>query len=88
MADTHPPVDPTSLSPLLVRRREAARLCGVSLAAWARLCAAGRCPAPIRLGGVVLWRVEELRAWTEAGCPDRASWEAWPRAAGNAHGRR
>jgi predicted DNA-binding transcriptional regulator AlpA len=64
-----------AVAPLLVRAPEAARLCGVSRATWHRLAAAGRTPAPVRLGGAVLWRVDELRAWTEAGCPDRRTWD-------------
>jgi predicted DNA-binding transcriptional regulator AlpA len=37
--------------------------------------AAGKLPAPIRVGGRVLWRVAEIRAWLDAGAPDRAAWE-------------
>jgi predicted DNA-binding transcriptional regulator AlpA len=66
----------SALVPLLVRAAAAARLCGVSRATWHRLAAAGRTPAPLRLGGSVLWRVEELTAWCHAGCPDRRTWEA------------
>lgn len=82
---TMPDADPTpngaapdgaALLPLLVRRREAARLCGLSPAAWDRLCSAGRTPVPIRLGSAVLWSVEQLRAWVAASCPDRRTWEA------------
>ncbi|HTU19231.1 MAG TPA: hypothetical protein VMG10_14315 [Gemmataceae bacterium] len=65
-----------TLPPLLVRRRDAARLCDLSPASWDRLVSAGRTPAPIRLGGAVLWCVSALVAWTEAGCPDRQTWEA------------
>jgi hypothetical protein len=28
------------------------------------------------LGGSTLWRVEEIRHWIDAGCPDRKTWEA------------
>lgn len=69
------PTDPvpdsaaTAAAPLLVRRREAARLCGLSPASWDRLAASGRCQAPIRLGSAVLWSTEELRSWVAAGCP-------------------
>lgn len=73
---TIPAADPAALPPLLVRRRAAARLCGLSPASWDRLASAGRTPAPIRLGSAVLWSVEELRDWIAAGCPDRRTWEA------------
>jgi predicted DNA-binding transcriptional regulator AlpA len=74
------PADPVTIAaePMLVPAREAARLCGRSLASWWRDVASGRVPAPIRLGGGdrPYWRVEELRRWVEAGCPDRRTWEA------------
>lgn len=71
-----PPAAELALEPVLVGRRKAASLCGVSVATWHRLMAAGKVPASVRLGGRVLWRVEELRAWSAAGCPDRRTWEA------------
>jgi predicted DNA-binding transcriptional regulator AlpA len=36
--------------------------------------AAGRLPAPVRIGGSVRWRLDEIRAWLDAGAPDRATW--------------
>ena len=78
---------PEAHRPLLVSARDAARLCGVSVATWHRLASAGRCPAPLRLSrGCVRWRAEDLRDWVAAGCPSRREWEA-RRAAGNASGR-
>lgn len=62
--------------PLLVRRRDAASLCGISPSTWDRLVRAGRTPAPLRLGGAVVWRVGELAEWVQAGCPSRAEWES------------
>lgn len=35
---------------------------------------AGRLPLPIRLGRRTLWRADELKKWTMAGCPDRKRW--------------
>jgi hypothetical protein len=64
------------LPPLLVGAKEAARLCGVSPATWARMKSAGRLPACLWVSKRVLWRVEELREWVEAGCPDRKAWDA------------
>lgn len=49
---------------------------GRSVASWWRDLAAGRIPAPVKLGGRTLWRADELRRWAEAGCPDRRTWEA------------
>jgi excisionase family DNA binding protein len=38
--------------------------------------AAGKLPAPVRIGATVRWRAAELDAWAAAGCPDRATWAA------------
>ena len=70
------PADALAVPRFLLRRREAAAACGLSVAAWDRLVSAGKTPAPLRLGGVIMWRVIELEAWTPAGCPPRAEWEA------------
>jgi predicted DNA-binding transcriptional regulator AlpA len=51
-------------------------MCGRSAASWWRDHAAARIPAPLKLGGRTLWRVQELREWIEAGCPGRQIWEA------------
>jgi predicted DNA-binding transcriptional regulator AlpA len=67
---------PVGPDPLLLPRAEAAHICGgLSKATWARLNSAGKIPRPVRLGGRVLWRLEELRDWVRAGCPDRQRWE-------------
>jgi hypothetical protein len=55
------PTDLTELQPFLIGARQAAKRCGISVASWERLHAAGKVPAPVRLGGRVLWRVDELR---------------------------
>lgn len=61
---------------LLIGRIHAAKACSTSSRTWDRLVASGRTPAPVRLGGRPMWRVEELRGWIDAGCPDRPTWEA------------
>jgi predicted DNA-binding transcriptional regulator AlpA len=75
-----PPAVPDAAGPaveaLLLPAAVAGPLCGVSKATWWRLHAAGKVPAPIRLGGRTLWRRAELVAFCEAGCPDRKTWEA------------
>jgi predicted DNA-binding transcriptional regulator AlpA len=38
--------------------------------------AAGKLPAPLRIGGRVVWRMDEVRAWLDAGAPDRETWTA------------
>jgi predicted DNA-binding transcriptional regulator AlpA len=44
-----------------------------------RLDAAAELPAPVRIGRLVRWRLEELSRWLDAGCPDRKAWEAFRR---------
>ncbi|MBI3408979.1 MAG: helix-turn-helix domain-containing protein [Planctomycetes bacterium] len=66
-----------ALAPLLVPTREAARICGIGQSTWFRLIAGGKIgPVPLKLGGRVLWRMEDLTRWTAAGCPDRDAWLA------------
>jgi predicted DNA-binding transcriptional regulator AlpA len=77
---TDPPTDAPRrkrrrLAPGLLRRVAAARFCGVGASTWDRLAAAGRTPAPIRLGGSVGWSRRELTLWIDHGCPSRAEWE-------------
>jgi predicted DNA-binding transcriptional regulator AlpA len=67
--------DRTAGSPFAVEAREAARICGISRTSWYGLRAGGAIPAPIRLGRRVLWRVDELRRWLDAGCPNQRKWQ-------------
>jgi predicted DNA-binding transcriptional regulator AlpA len=71
-----PPPTGSAVEPLLIPAGVAGPMCGRSEASWWRDHAAGRVPAPIKLGGRTLWRVEELRCWVESGCPDRRTWDA------------
>ena len=41
-----------------------------------RLHSCGKIPAPLRIGGAVRWRVQEISAWLAAGAPDRKAWAA------------
>jgi predicted DNA-binding transcriptional regulator AlpA len=72
-----PPAEPAGVPPILVDARRAAAMLGIGLRTLRTMDAAGRLPAPVRLSpGCVRWRLAELRDWTEAGCPDRETWEA------------
>jgi len=65
------------LLPLLISTRAAAKLVGVGQSTFLRNVDAGIVgPSPVKFGGRVLWRVEDLRRWVDAGLPDRAAWEA------------
>lgn len=60
---------------LLLTAEESANLVGLSRSKFYELRSSGRVPAPIRLGGSVRWRKQELVEWVEAGCPSRIRWE-------------
>jgi predicted DNA-binding transcriptional regulator AlpA len=63
-------------SPLVVDARRLARLLCAGIRTVRTWDAAGKLPAPCRIGGRVLWRVAEIRAWLTAGAPDRETWAA------------
>jgi predicted DNA-binding transcriptional regulator AlpA len=53
----------------------AAAALGVSRSQFWKLNGSGRLPAPVYLGTrAPRWRLDELRKWLAAGCPDRATW--------------
>jgi predicted DNA-binding transcriptional regulator AlpA len=65
-----------------VTAARAATLFGMGVSTWWRSTALGTTPAPIKIGRSTRWRLEELRAWMEAGCPRRERWtEMYPPAA-------
>src|SRR5262249_47453610 len=72
----HRTEDARFAEPLLMDTDQAAASCAVSPASWYRLKAAGKTPAPVRLGGKVLYRVEDLKLFVALGCPDRKTFEA------------
>jgi predicted DNA-binding transcriptional regulator AlpA len=65
-----------AVEPLLVDTEQAAAACGIGRATWFRLKSAGKTPAPVKLAGRVLYRVEDLRLWVSLGCPSRKEFEA------------
>lgn len=67
---------PATMPPLAVPAEAAARLCGCRRGKWYALHAQGLVPNPVHVGKRPLWRVAELDAWMQAGCPNREDWEA------------
>lgn len=82
MAEVLPirPLDPARkrcrLKPLVVNARLLARLLSCGVRTIRTLDASGKLPKPIRIGGSVVWLVDEIREWLACGAPDRESWEA------------
>ena len=53
----------------LLSAEKLAALLDISVRTLWRLRAAGKLPAPVRLGGSVRWRAQEIAIWIERGCP-------------------
>jgi len=64
------------LAPLLLRAPEAAVLCSTSTRTWRTWGTIGKIPRPIHIGRIPFWRYDELKAWVDAGCPNRTTWDA------------
>jgi predicted DNA-binding transcriptional regulator AlpA len=60
----------------LLSIRHLAELLELSIRSVHRMNSAGRLPRPVRLGGSVRWRRDEVVRWIAAGCPSRHAWEA------------
>ena len=54
---------------LLVSADTLAQMLEISVRTLWRLRAAGKLPAPVRLGGSVRWRPRDIESWITAGCP-------------------
>lgn len=66
----------------LLRTDDLAARLGLGRATIYRQVAAGRLPAPIRIGRAVRWRRAEIEDWVAAGCPPRSRWTWEPSDAG------
>jgi len=68
------PVEPPD-APLTVDAKRLAVMLDIGLRTVRTHDAAGKIPRPVKVGGRVLWVLDEIRAWLAAGAPDRAAWE-------------
>lgn len=59
---------------LMVDDEGAARFLQISASMFRKLVRVGKAPLPLKLGACARWRVDELRAWVRADCPDRERW--------------
>jgi prophage regulatory protein len=64
------------IAPLVADAKGLAKLLGLGVRTIRTHDAAGKLPQPVKLGGRVVWRLDEIRAWLDAGAPDRATWAA------------
>ena len=63
---------------LLIPGRELARLIGVDVSTLRRWSKEGHIPAPVRVGGRVLWRADILSEWLSQDCPNMDDFVARP----------
>ena len=69
-----PPAETTARpQPLLLDIHTLAVLLNRSVASLERDQAAGRLPAPVRIGGSRKWRRADIETWVADGCPARAA---------------
>lgn len=62
---------PETVEPLMVDATGVGTMLGLSARTVRRLNSAGALPRPLRCGGSVRWRVQDVRDWVAAGCPGR-----------------
>lgn len=70
------PAGSDPLIPLVADAKGLSKLLGLGVRTIRTHDAAGKLPQPVKLGGRVVWRLDEVRAWLDAGAPDRATWAA------------
>jgi predicted DNA-binding transcriptional regulator AlpA len=58
-----------AVEPLLVTATVVARLLDISCRSLWRLRSASALPAPVKVGGAVRWRLDEIKKWIADGCP-------------------
>jgi predicted DNA-binding transcriptional regulator AlpA len=60
-----------AIEPVMITARQLAVLLQVSTRQVWRMLSVGRVPKPIRVGGIVRWRMAEVENWIAEGCPER-----------------
>jgi predicted DNA-binding transcriptional regulator AlpA len=64
-----PVTEPFRVEPLLISVRDVALMLRISTRSVWRLYRTGKLIAPVKIGGSVRWRREELQRWIDDGCP-------------------
>ncbi|MGO9113940.1 MAG: helix-turn-helix transcriptional regulator [Thermoguttaceae bacterium] len=60
--------DISSETPALITATDFAAMLKVSVRTLWRLRSGGKIPEPVRLGGAVRWRLDEVKDWIAGGC--------------------
>jgi predicted DNA-binding transcriptional regulator AlpA len=66
----------TRVGPVVVTARQLAIMLQVSKRTLWRMRSAGQLPSPMRVGGIVRWRLDEIQKWITEGCPARPTRES------------
>ena len=64
-----------AFQPLLLTALQAAAMFQKTERTWRTWDSIGKIPRPMRVGRALYWRLEELNAWIDSGCPAREDWE-------------
>jgi predicted DNA-binding transcriptional regulator AlpA len=62
-------------NPVLLTAAQASAMFQKTERTWRTWDALSMIPRPMRIGRSLYWRLGELKAWIEAGCPRREEWE-------------
>jgi predicted DNA-binding transcriptional regulator AlpA len=73
-ASASEPTAPAEPLPELLTAEQAWNLCALSKSAWYKARSSGKIPAPVRIGGALRWRRDEMRDWLREGCPPVCRW--------------
>jgi predicted DNA-binding transcriptional regulator AlpA len=68
------PTPAPALEPMLLSASDLTVLLKLSLRTIRAMDRAGKLPKPIRIGGSIRWRRDEILLWIDSGCPNRATW--------------
>lgn len=60
----------TAVERLLITAAELSLLLNISTRTLWRLRSASQLPEPVRFGGTVRWRIDEIKKWIAEGCPN------------------
>jgi len=67
---------PSTVTPVLLRRQDVARMLSIGTATLDRWTAAGRTPRPVKpTPGVLRFRAADVHRWIALGCPPRDEFE-------------
>ena len=61
----------------LLSAKTLAKMLSLSARTVWRLRSSGKLPEPVKVGGAIRWRQQDIERWTAMGCPNRKEFEAF-----------